>query len=127
VDWAGRLYGLAALLLVAGVVVQAFLGGLIVLAGRSSDAHDAFGFIVMHLLPLAMIILSGFARMGIWKIGAAVLLFLLVFVQPIWLDEEGADDLEAVHVAMAVVMAIVSYEVARRSWPFVRGTAGSDA
>jgi hypothetical protein len=57
-----------------------------------------------------MTILSGLATMGTWGT-----------------DWEGADDLEAVHVAVAVVMAIVGYEVARRPWPFVRGPAGSDA
>ena len=80
-DAARKIFVGLAWLFVLAVAIQFFLAGLGVLGGESLEAHRQWGFIVLHLLPILMIVAAIVGRMGRTVIGLTVLLLLLVFVQ----------------------------------------------
>ncbi len=118
--------GLAYLFL-AGVVIQVYLAGIGMFGDFNSDLdpHREFGFFVMHLIPLLMLVAALVGRMRWTFIGLTVLLFLMVFLQPLWLDPEDGDDVSrwvnAVHPAMAVVMFGLAFTMAQKARLLVRG------
>ena len=112
---AAKVYQALAWLFVIAVVIQFFLAGLGVLGGESITAHEDWGFIVLHLIPLIMLILAVVGRMGRAVIGMTVLMFVLVFIQPIFSDEEMDPQwIRALHVLNGLFIFILGYHIAQR-------------
>jgi hypothetical protein len=75
-------YAAAAWLFVGAVVVQVFLAGLGLFAGaKNFDLHAFFGFTVVHLISLLLVILGALGRVGRRNMWLGVLLFVLIGVQ----------------------------------------------
>ena len=74
--------GLAWLFALA-VAIQFLLAGLGVLGGESIEAHRQWGFVVLHLIPILMLVAAIAGRMGRSVIGLTVLLLLLVSAAPV--------------------------------------------
>ena len=109
------------------VVVQFFLAGLGVLGGESIEAHRQWGFVVLHLLPILMMMAAVAGRMGRVVIGASFGLVILVFLQPLF----AAPDLDppwlrSFHVLNALLIVALGYYLARRGSEATRitGVAG---
>jgi hypothetical protein len=98
-----------------------FLAGLYILGGESIDAHEDFGYTVMHLLPLLMIVLAFVGKMGRLAIGLTILLLVIVFIQPLWLDDEKAAAIEAVHPTMALLIFGLGIDLMRRGLGSLKG------
>jgi len=121
-DAARKIFVGLAWLFVLAVAIQFLLAGLGVLGGESLEAHRQWGFIVLHLLPILMIVATIVGRMGRTVIGLTVLLFVLVFVQPLFADS-ALDPrwLRSLHVLNALfIFALASY-LAQRGTKTVRG------
>ena len=121
-DAARKIFVGLAWLFVLAVAIQFFLAGLGVLGGESLEAHRQWGFIVLHLLPILMIVATIVGRMGRTVIGLTVLLFLLVFVQPLFADP-GLDPrwLRSLHVVNGLFIFALGSSLAQRGTKTVRG------
>jgi hypothetical protein len=121
-DAARKIFVGLAWLFVLAVAIQFFLAGLGVLGGDSLEAHRQWGFIVLHLLPILMIVAAIVGRMGRTVIGLTVLLFLLVFVQPLFADP-ALDPrwLRSLHVLNALFIFALGSYLAQRGTKTVRG------
>src|SRR5207344_2409213 len=75
-------------LFVLAVAIQFLLAGLGVLGGESIEAHRQWGFVVLHLIPILMLVAAIIGRMGRSVIGLTILLFLLVCLQPLYAHPE---------------------------------------
>jgi hypothetical protein len=117
--------GLAWLFALA-VAIQFLLAGLGVLGGESLEMHRQWGFIVLHLIPILMVIAAILGRMGRAVIGLTAVLFLLVFLQPLLVDP-GLDPrwLRSLHVLNALFIFGLGYHLAQRGTKSVRGRAGA--
>src|SRR5215208_1579306 len=100
---ARRIFVGLAWLFVLAVAIQFLLAGLGVLGGESLEAHRQWGFIVLHLIPILMFIAAIVGRMRRTVIGLTVVLFVLVFLQPLFADP-GLDPrwLRSLHVLDAL-------------------------
>ena len=87
-DVARKLFVGLAWLFVLAVAIQFLLAGLGVLGGESIEPHRLWGFFVLHLIPILMLIAAIVGRMGRTVIALTVALFLLVFVQPLFADAQ---------------------------------------
>jgi len=114
-DAARKIFAGLAWLFVLAVAIQFFLAGLGVLGGESLEAHRQWGFIVLHLLPILMIVAAIVGRMGRTVVGLTVLLFLLVFVQPLFADP-ALDPrwLRSIHVLNALFIFALGFYLAQR-------------
>jgi hypothetical protein len=121
-DAARKIFVGLAWLFVLAVAIQFFLAGLGVLGGESLEAHRQWGFIVLHLLPILMIVAAIVGRMGWTVIGLTVLLLLLVFVQALFADP-ALDPrwLGSLHVLNAVFIFALGSYLAQRGTKTVRG------
>ena len=121
-DAARKIFVGLAWLFVLAVAIQFFLAGLGVLGGESLEAHRQWGFIVLHLLPILMIVATIVGRMGRTVIGLTVLLFLLVFVQPLFADP-GLDPrwLRSLHVVNGLFIFALGSYLAQGGTKTVRG------
>lgn len=113
-------------LFVAAVAVQFFLAGLGVLGGEGIEAHRQWGFTAMHLLPVLMLVAAIVGRMGRIVIGLTIVLFVLVFLQPLF----AAADLDprwlrSIHVLNALVIGLLGFYLAQRGTRLIR--SGSTA
>ena len=116
---ARRLFGVLAWLFVVSVGIQFFLAGLGVFGGESIEAHRQMGFAVMHLIPILMFIAALVGKMGRVYIVQTVALFVLVLLQPLWVDEElDPQWLRSFHVLSAFFIAGLAQHLAQRAgWP----------
>jgi hypothetical protein len=102
-------------LFVLAVAIQFLLAGLGVLGGESLEPHRQWGFIVLHLLPILMLIAAIIGRMGRTVIVLTVVLFLLVFLQPLFVDPELHPRwLRSLHVLNALFIFALGYHLAQR-------------
>ncbi len=109
-------------LFVLAVAIQFFLAGLGVLGGESVEAHRQWGFIVLHLMPILMLIAAIVGRMGRTVLALTAVLFLLVFVQPLFVDPEFDPRwLRSLHVLNALFIFALGYRLAQRGTETVRG------
>jgi hypothetical protein len=109
-------------LFVLAVAIQFLLAGLGVLGGESIEAHRQWGFIVLHLIPILMLIAAIVGRMGRTVLIPTVVLFLLVFLQPLFADPElDPRWLRSLHVLNALFIAVLGYRLAQRGTGTVRG------
>lgn len=106
-------------LLAASVVVQAFLAGsaLINLGGNGDfSAHVDFGYTVIGLITLAVLITALVARLDRRQVGLSFALLVLYVVQTA-LPNFKADvpSLAALHPANAMLLFVLAILVARRA------------
>jgi uncharacterized protein DUF6220 len=107
---------------VLAVAIQFLLAGLGVLGGESIEAHRQWGFTVLHLVPILMLIAAIVGRMGRTVIALTVVLFLLVFLQPLFADPElDPSWLRSLHVLNALFIFALGYHLAQRGTKTVRG------
>jgi hypothetical protein len=113
--------GLAWLFVIA-VAIQFLLAGLAVLGGERIEAHRQWGFVVLHLIPVLMLVAAIVGRLGKSVIGLTVLLFLLVFLQPLFADPElDPQWLRSLHVLNALFIFVLGRHLAQRVTRTVRG------
>jgi hypothetical protein len=117
-----------AYLFVVGILIQVFLAGFGIFGDfdEDLDPHREFGFIVLHIIPILMFVAALVGRMRWTFIGLTVFLFVIVFLQPLWLDPEDDDIsnwVNAVHPTMAIVMFALGHFLAQKSMQLVRGQA----
>jgi hypothetical protein len=111
-------------LFVLAVAIQFLLAGLGLLGGESLEPHRQWGFIVLHLIPILMLIAAIVGRMGRTVIALTVVLFLLVFLQPLFVDPELHPRwLRSLHVLNALFIFALGHHLAQRGTKTVRGTA----
>jgi hypothetical protein len=109
-------------LFVLAVAIQFLLAGLGVLGGESLEPHRQWGFIVLHLIPILMFVAAIVGRMGRTVIGLTLALFLLVFLQPLFVDPElDPRWLRSLHVLNALFIFALGYLLAQRGTKAVRG------
>jgi hypothetical protein len=102
-------------LFVLAVAIQFLLAGLGVLGGETMEAHRQWGFIVLHLIPILMLIAALVGRMGRTVVALTVLLFLLVFVQPLFADPQlDPRWLRSLHVLNALFIFALGHHLAQR-------------
>jgi hypothetical protein len=112
---ARKAFVVLAWLFVLAVAIQFLLAGLGVLGGESIEAHRQWGFIVLHLLPILMLIAAIVGRMGRTVLALTVLLFLLVFLQPLFAAPElDPHWLRSLHVLNALFIFALGYRLAQR-------------
>jgi Family of unknown function (DUF6220) len=112
---ARKAFVVLAWLFVLAVAIQFLLAGLGVLGGESIEAHRQWGFIVLHLLPILMLIGAIVGRLGRTVIALTVLLFLLVFLQPLFASPElDPQWLRSLHVLNALFIFALGYRLAQR-------------
>jgi hypothetical protein len=86
------------------------------------EPHRQWGFIVLHLVPVLMLIAAIVGRMGRFVIGLTVVLFLLVFLQPLFADTElDPRWLRSLHVLDALFIFGLGQHLALRGTRTVRG------
>jgi hypothetical protein len=119
----GRSVGLAWLFVLA-VAIQFLFAGLGVLGAESLEPHRQWGFIVLHLIPILMLIAAIVGRMGRTVIALTVVLFLLLFLQPLFVDPElDPRWLRSLHVLDALFIFALGHHLAQRGTKTVRGMA----
>lgn len=119
-------YAVAAWLFVAAVVVQVFFAGLGLFAGaRNFELHAFFGFTVVHLISLLLVILGALGRVGRRNIWLAVLLFVLVGVQ-VSLPGLRSDLplVAAIHPVNALLIFWLGIQIALRARRLIRAPVG---
>ncbi len=122
-DTARKIFVWLAWLFVLATVIQFLLAGLGVLGGESMEAHRQWGFIVLHLIPILMLIAAIVGRMGRAVLGLTALLFLLVFLQPLFADPALHPRwLRSLHVLNALFIFALGYHLAQRGTRTLRGT-----
>ena len=123
-DAARKIFVGLAWLFVLAVAIQFLLAGLGLLSGESLEPHRQWGFIVLHLIPILMLIAAIIGRMGRTVIVLTVVLFLLVFLQPLFVDPElDPRWLRSLHVLNALFIFALGYHLAQRGTKTVRGMA----
>ena len=123
-DVARKIFVGLAWLFVLAVAIQFLLAGLGLLGGESLEPHRQWGFIVLHLIPILMLIAAIVGRMGRTVIALTVVLFLLVFLQPLFVDPELHPRwLRSLHVLNALFIFALGHHLAQRGTKTVRGTA----
>jgi hypothetical protein len=123
-DLARKFFVGLAWLFVLAVAIQFLLAGLGVLGGESIEAHRQWGFVVLHLIPILMLIAAIVGRMGRNVLALTVVLFLLVFVQPLFADPQlDPRWLRSLHVLNALFIFALGYHLAQRGTRTVRDMA----
>jgi hypothetical protein len=113
--WAQVAFQVLAWLFVLGVAIQFLLAGLGVLGGEGIGAHRDMGYIALHLVPILMLVAAVIGRMGRLIIGLTVLVFVLVFIQPIFADPDlDPQWLRSFHVLNALFIFVLGYHLAQR-------------
>lgn len=111
-------------LFVAGVAVQFFLAGLGTFGGEGIGAHEALGH-ALTVVSVLLLVLAVAARQGRTAIGGCAVLFLLVFLQSVWVQEFEEEVLGALHVFDALLIFALGHYLAQRATRQARGEAVS--
>ena len=123
-EMARKAYMGLAWLFALAVAIQFLLAGLGMLGGESIEAHREWGFIVLHLIPILMFVAGLVGRMGRTYNGLTLLLFVLVFIQPIFADPElDPMWLRSLHVLIALFIFALGHHLARQATALARGSA----
>jgi hypothetical protein len=80
------------------------------------ELHRTWGFTVLHLIPILMVIAALVGRMGRTVLVLTGALFLLVFLQPLFADA-GLDPrwLRSLHVLDALFIFTLGFYLAQRT------------
>ena len=110
---------------VVAVAIQFLLAGLAILGGESLEPHRQWGFVVLHLIPVLMLIAAIVGRLGRTMIGMTIGVFVLVFLQPLF----AAPDLDprwlrSLHVLNALFIAALGFDLVRRGSYALRNPGG---
>ena len=110
-------------LYVVGVLVQFFLAGIGMpqLGGESMDAHEGFGYAVLHLTPIIFLVIAFFAKMPKKMLGLMAVFAVIVFVQPIWAAEFEGEAIAALHVLGGGIILGMAHALATMATRHVRG------
>ena len=115
-----RVHGGAAWLFVGAIIVQVFLiGSAIPQLGGSNDfsAHRDFGYSIVGLAALAVVVTALVARAGRQAIGISLGLMALYIVQTILPNLKGSIPvLAALHPVNAMILFGLAVWYARRAW-----------
>jgi Family of unknown function (DUF6220) len=123
-DVARKIFVGLAWLFVLAVAIQFLLAGLGVLGGESIEPHRLWGFLVLHLIPILMLIAAIVGRMGRTVLALTVALFVLVFVQPLFADTQLHPFwLRSLHVLNALFIFALGQHLAQRGTRAIRGKA----
>lgn len=123
-DVARKIFVGLAWLFVLAVAIQFLFAGLGILGGESLEPHRQWGFIVLHLIPILMLIAAIIGRLGRTVIVLTVVLFVLVFLQPLFVDPElDPRWLRSLHVLNSLFIFALGYHLAQRGTKTVRGMA----
>ena len=102
-------------LFVLAVAVQFLLAGLGLLGGEDMELHRQWGFVVLHLIPIMMLIAAIVGRMDRTVLALTVVLLLLVFVQPVFADAQlDPVWLRSLHVLNALFIFALGQHLVRR-------------
>src|SRR6476620_10376979 len=119
----------AALLFAAGVVVQAFLAGsALSQLGGSGDfgAHIAFGYEVMGLLALAVLVTALIGRLPRSQVGLSIGLLVLYIVQTSLPNaRDSAPLIAALHPANAMLLLVLAIWTGLRARRIVAGQSAA--
>ncbi len=109
---------------VAGVILQVFFIGLgLFVSPKNLELHVAFGWSVLHLFPILILIAAALARAGRTLIlQAAALAVLIFFVPALPLLRTDMPMLAALHPVGAVLGFWLATVLARGATRLVRGT-----
>jgi hypothetical protein len=106
--WAKTSFTYLAALMGLLVVVQFFLAGYGVLGGEPMGAHRTIGHI-LEPLSLILVVLAVVAKYRGALLGMSIALLVLVILQSVWIDADGAV-LRAFHVLGALAIAMILRE-----------------
>jgi hypothetical protein len=112
-----RLHGAVAWLFVGTIVVQVFLAGTaIAQLGGSNDfsTHREFGYTIVGLAALAVVVTAVLARAGRQAIGISLGLLVLYIIQTILPNVTGV--VAALHPVNALLLFALAVWYARRAW-----------
>lgn len=101
-------------LFLVAVAIQFFLAGLGVMGGESIEAHRVWGYAVLHIIPMLMFGAAIAVKAGRTTIGMIVVLFVLVGLQPLWIDFDPMW-VSAIHVLSALVIYVLGHHIAQRA------------
>ncbi len=114
------LHAIAALVFVAAIIVQVFLAGAAMLQlGGSGDfrSHVDFGYSIVGIAALALLVTAFVAKVGRRRIGIAALLFVLYIVQTLLPAAKGSiPAISALHPVNAMVMFALASWFAWTAW-----------
>ena len=118
-------------LYVLGIAIQFFFAGLMLLAAPEEqadyvDLHEGFGFAVLHLYPILMLVAAAVGRVGRNLLIATIALVVIVFVEPLWVSEFRGEFLGSLHVLGALVIFVLAHHVARQATHLVRSETAAD-
>jgi Family of unknown function (DUF6220) len=104
-------------LLVAGLLVQVFLAGMGVFAGRTNFAtHRDFGY-TLTLVPVILLVTALVGRFGRWHaIAAAVMLGQFILQSVLVLQRDSIPAIAALHPVNAFLMLLIAVWVAMDAW-----------
>jgi hypothetical protein len=115
-----QVHAWVAWLFVASIVVQVFLAGAAIgnLGGSGNfDAHISFGYEVMGIIALAVLLTAIAARAGRRNIGISFGLLVLYIVQTILPNlRESMPSLAALHPLNAMILFVLGIWYARVAW-----------
>jgi uncharacterized membrane protein len=114
-------------LFVAGICVQVFLAGLSIFSDSATWAtHRSFGYTVMGLLVLLVVLSAVVARQPRGRIGWTLLLLLDYVVQTILPNfRTSAPAISALHPVNALILFVLAVAVARWASTDVRSQAAA--
>jgi len=116
-------------LFVLGVAVQFFLAGLGLseLGGESMDPHEALGH-ALTIVSIVLLLLAVIGHLGRLLIGLSVVLFLLVFFQSLWANEDlDPMALRSLHVLGGLAIFVLGHYLAQQATRLVRGEGAEGA
>jgi Family of unknown function (DUF6220) len=117
--WGLRVHMVAAWLFAAGVLVQGYLAGQAMpeLGGSGDfEAHSSFGFSIMGIIALVVLVAALVARLPRAQVGLSVLLFILYIVQTsLPAASTGNPSIAALHPANAMVLLVLAIVIGWRA------------
>jgi hypothetical protein len=119
-------FAAVALAVVLAVAYQVFLAGLALFAGGSWLTHESFGYLVA-LLPVLLIPLAWFARVGRGTVILTVVLLVLAQVQTFLPLATGTPWVAALHPVNAMLVFGAAAMVAQRAVALARLPATEEA
>jgi hypothetical protein len=96
------------------LVIQFLLAGLGTVGGESIEPHRMVGSL-MQLLSLILLVLAVLARYRGPLLGMSIFLFVAMVLQSLWINIDNPLWIRAIHVLMALVIAMTIREVVETS------------